>query len=446
MSRTHTDLKSSAALLTGVNVACAVIGVLQGLLVLRMLGPELFGAAAVLVAIGAVAANLVDVRVTDLVSRLYYDERACLVNGAGYRGSALRLGVRVSAGGAALIALVSGVAMPLVAPALTGVELFASWFWFMATAQGIAYLGSFFIFVQRYAASPPRMAAVQVTSALINAAAMVGCVAASRTVGGYTLGLLASATGIAILNAAYAFTVFRKDGIELFRKQPAAPSIDRATIIRFLSAGNLLGYVKLLHRSADVLLVSVFCGDRETGIYKLARSIADALFAFSEAMGRVYQPRLLELLQARDHAQYAVLARSLLATATVVTLVALLAELTLLPHLAPMLGVTDVRALTLSTLTLSVSFFFAAGLQSWIWPAFIFFERLGQCTLWGIVAVLAGQYVLGPVLFHAVGDGSSLWFCVGYLSFYPLSLVPLWRELQRERSTFAWRVQEVATP
>ena len=57
----------------------------------------------------------------------------------------------------------------------------------------------------------------------------------------------------------------------------AAPAIDRRVILRFVAAGNLLGYVKLLHRSADVLLVAAFCGDRGTGIYKLARSITDAL-------------------------------------------------------------------------------------------------------------------------------------------------------------------------
>src|SRR6185295_13621719 len=166
---------------------------------------------------------------------------------------------------------------------------------------------------QRFAGLPRRMALLQLVSAVINATAMVLSVATSRTVGGYVMGLLASAAGIAILNSWYTIALLRRDGVVLFgREDRAAPAIDRRLIFRFVAAGNLLGYVKLLHRSADVLLVAAFCGDRGTGIYKLARSITDALLAVSEAIGRVYQPRLLALLQARDHAEYGVVVRSLM--------------------------------------------------------------------------------------------------------------------------------------
>src|SRR5258705_1071534 len=72
MSSAPDQLKTSAAFLTAVNLACAAIGAAQGLAVVRLLGPEGYGAAAVLVSLTAVATNLIDVRLTDLGSDLYF--------------------------------------------------------------------------------------------------------------------------------------------------------------------------------------------------------------------------------------------------------------------------------------------------------------------------------------------------------------------------------------
>jgi O-antigen/teichoic acid export membrane protein len=447
MPSASNNLRSSAVLLTGTNIACAVVGVSQGLFVLRLLGPEIYGAAAVVVALTAVATNLIDVRLTDLISNLYFDNRASSPDtGPAYRTSALRLGLRLYAISAALIAVASAGVMFVVAQRLTAVDLVTSWLLMAAVAQGVSYLGSFFIFIQRFTVLPRRMALLQLASAVINATAMVLSVTATPTVGGYVVGLLASAAGITLLNGVFTIAILRRDGVALFgRQQPAAPAIDRRVILRFVAAGNLLGYVKLLHRSADVLLVAVFCGDRETGIYKLARSITDALLAVSEAIGRVYQPRLLALLQARDHAAYGAVARSIMTTAAAITLAAIVGTLALLPSMAPMLGVADGQGLTQSVVIMTLTFFFIAGLQSWIWPAFVFAGRLGRCTLWSTVAVLAGQYTIGPALVYFTGYASSMWFSLAYLSYYVLSVLPLWRELMRERPSFTWTVREAAT-
>ena len=445
MSSTSSELKGSAALLTGANVMCGLIGVSQGLVVLRLLGPEPFGAAAVVVALATVAVNLVDVRLTDLISKLYYDARAGDPdNGTAYRAAVLRLGLKLYSYGGVLITAVAILALSVGAHRFTGLELKVTWLCLAAAAHGLSYLGSFFIFIQRFTVTPTRMAVLQIASAIINAVSMVGFVAATGTIGGYTAGLLASAAGIAVLNAWYTHRVLRQNGTTPFQAPSEVPGVlvDRKLLLRFVAAGNVLGYVKLLHRGADVLLVAAFCGDRETGVYKLARSIADALFAMSEALGRVYQPRLLALLQRRDHAAYVAEARSLMAIAALVTTAAVSVELALLPRFAPFLGVTDARSLTLSVAVLTLSFLFAAGVQSWMWPALVYSERLGRCALWSVFAVLAGQYALGSALFSVAGDGSPIWFCVGYLSFYPLSLVPLWRDLSREWSAFRWRVQE----
>jgi O-antigen/teichoic acid export membrane protein len=438
------QLKASAAFLTAVNLVCAAIGAAQGLAVVRLLGPDGYGAAAVLVALTAVATNLIDVRLTDLVSNLYYSPAATDDGkGAAHRASVLRLGLGLYAVSALLIALTSAALMFVAARRLSATVFLPQWFWMAALAQGVSYFGSFFVFIQRFVASPRRMASLQIASALMNAGAMIALVALHRTIGGYTTGLLLSAVAIAVVNALLTLRSIGRAGIPLFASGTGAV-LDRKVVLQFIAAGNVLGYVKLLHRSADVLLVAFFCSDRDTGIYKLARSMTDALYAISEAIGRIYQPRLLMLLRDGDHAEYRRLARSMTATAAAVTTVALAGVLMVVPRMALILGWREMPGLTLATAVLTLPFFFVAGLQAWIWPAFVSMGRLGRCTLWGCVAVVTGQYTIGPLLVYATGSANPAWFSVGYLSYYIISLLPLWRELVHDGHTFAWIAREAA--
>jgi O-antigen/teichoic acid export membrane protein len=438
------QLKTSAVFLTAVNLVCAAIGAAQGLAVVRLLGPDGYGAAAVLVALTAVATNLIDVRLTDLVSNLYYSPAATDDGkGAAHRASVLRLGIGLYAVSALLIALTSAALMFVAARRLSATAFLPQWFWMAALAQGVSYFGSFFVFIQRFVASARRMAALQVASALMNAGAMIALVALHRTIGGYTTGLLLSAVAIAIANTALTVRSIGRAGIPLLASGTSAV-LDRKVVLQFIAAGNVLGYVKLLHRSADVLLVAFFCSDRDTGIYKLARSMTDALYAISEAIGRIYQPRLLTLLRDGDHAEYRRLARSMTATAAAVTGAALAGVLLVVPRMALILGWREMPGLTLATAVLTLPFFFVAGLQAWIWPAFVSMGRLGRCTLWGCVAVVMGQYTIGPLLVYSTGSANPAWFGVGYLSFYVISLLPLWRELVHDGHTFAWIAREAA--
>lgn len=444
MASTSDHLKASAAFLTATNLVCAAIGAVQGLAVVRLLGPDAYGVAAVLVSLTAVAANLVDVRTFDLVSNLYYNQEASRpANGAAYRASALRLGIGLYALSAPIIALTAAALMFFGARHFSAGALVTDWFWMAAAAQGIGYFGSFFIYIQRFIMTPARMASLQIVSAFINAAAMLGCVIAHPTVGGYVTGLLVSACVIGTVNTFFAVRSACSEGIPLFDTR-SAPTIDRRVVFRFIAAGNVLGYVKLLHRSADVLLVAFFCSDRDTGIYKLARSMTDALYGMSEAIGRIYQPRLLALLQEGAHAEFRRLARSIAGSAAVLTAVALAGVFLAVPRLGLILGWRDMPGLTIVTAVMTLPFLLAVGLQSWIWPAFVSLGQLGRCTFWGVIAVLAGQYTVGPLLVYATGAANPAWFAVGYLSFYILSLFPLWHELINQGHTFAWMAPEAA--
>jgi O-antigen/teichoic acid export membrane protein len=423
-------LTESAAVLTTANLVCAAIGAAQGLLVVRLLGPEGFGAAAVIAALAAVACNIVDARLMDLISNLYFNEHASSpTTGLAYRHAALRLVLRLYIGSAALIVLIAAGVSVAGVPHLTRTPIPVSWLWAAAFAQGISYFGGFFIFIQRFGLPLRRMASVQLASAVLNAVVMIGAVSLNPGVGGYITGLLASACGIATLNMLMVVRHFRSIGTPLFRvprEQP--PEIDLRLVRRFLASGNMFGYVKLLHRSADVLLVAAFCGDRDTGIYKLARSITDVLHAMSEAISRVYQPRLLALLQSRDYEQFRATARVITSFSAVLTAGALVGGIVLVPYIAPMLGVDDALELTVCVTIMTFSFFFVAGLHTWIWPLFVHAGNTSRGTVWGGVAVLVGQYTIGPALAHMTGHAIAAWFCLGYLSYYCVSVYLMWRD------------------
>jgi len=136
-----------------------------------------------------VAANLIDVRLIDLVSNLLHNDDASR-SGAAYRASALRLGIRLYAVSAPLIVLVSAALMWAGASHFSTTAFVPRWFWVAAVAQGVSYFGSFFIFIQRFVASARRMAVLQICSALLNAGAMVSLVVLDPTVGGYVTAIL----------------------------------------------------------------------------------------------------------------------------------------------------------------------------------------------------------------------------------------------------------------
>ena len=254
-------LAQSAVLLTTINLACGAIGALQGLAVARLLGASTFGVVAIITALTAVAMNIVDVRLQDLVSKLYFDQAASDdATGAAYKASALRFGLLLYVGCAVAIAILAAALLFVAAPRLSSAVLLSSWCCMAAAAQGLGYLNSFFVFVQRFVIPPAQMAVVQLTSAIVNAVAMVSAVAMLTGVGGYTAGLAASALAILIVNGTVTVRAFRTAGVSPFGAH-ARVAIDRRVVWRFVAAGNILGYVKLLHRSADVLLVAYFCAD-----------------------------------------------------------------------------------------------------------------------------------------------------------------------------------------
>jgi O-antigen/teichoic acid export membrane protein len=195
--------------------------------------------------------------------------------------------------------------------------------------------------------------------------------------------------------------------------------------------GNLLGYGKLLHRGLDVLAVAYFTGDRETGLYKLARQVVDGGIAIlQDALYQVYFPDFLDLAARRAADAYRALARRLIAVCAGITAAVVAGEVLLLPALVPRVFGADYAGAEWPMIVMTLTFFFIAGCHPWLWALFVDAGRLGAYTAATFLGV-AVQYATMLGLFALWGP-TAVAGMLGLLAYY-LCLVPgvyglaLWR-------------------
>jgi O-antigen/teichoic acid export membrane protein len=190
---------------------------------------------------------------------------------------------------------------------------------------------------------------------------------------------------------------------------------------RFLFYGNLLGYVKMLHRAADVILVGYFADDRVTGLYKLARSLSDTLLIVFDAIYQVYYPQFMELLGRKAAPEYRRLARRLLAGSAGFTVAAVAGEILLLKPLV-LFALTDQFAgAEGAVVIMTIPFLFVTGVYTWLWPLFVRSGQLRYYTLLSLVAVIV-QYTISISLLRLYPTspaGAAVGYLANYLLLYP---------------------------
>jgi O-antigen/teichoic acid export membrane protein len=195
--------------------------------------------------------------------------------------------------------------------------------------------------------------------------------------------------------------------------------------------GNLLGYAKLLQRSADVLVVAYFMGDRETGIYKLSRTFIDqGLGILQEALYQVYYPSFLDAFARRAKAEYRRLAGRLLKTSVLVTLILLLGETLLLPLFVRVVFEPVYAGAEIPMMILTATFVFIVGFYPWLWALFVGSGRIFGFTV-ATFASLGAQYAVMLGLFYLVAP-SALTAMIGLFAYY-VALVPIAYWLARRR-------------
>ncbi|MEK6210324.1 MAG: oligosaccharide flippase family protein [Pseudomonadota bacterium] len=424
---TRSNLARSVITLTVGNVFSALLGVATGLVVVRQLGPENFGLVGVVIAIMSVAANLLDFRIYDLLSRMIYGLPIDTPHRVQTAIGIVRTGLMLQS----VLSLVIGCAG--VAAALILLHLFIDQtatltvLLAFAAAEAFSTLGGVLGFLQRFARRALAMASVQVGIAAMRAAIVCFAVLHENSVEAYAKAVVISSALSAMVNALFLLSLALRHAsfAEIFRLEMS--NISRfATELRFVAFANLSGYGKLLHRSVDVLVVGYFCSDGETGVYKFARSLTDTLYILYDAMYKAFQADMLAWLTRNAGESYRVFAKRLALTAAGGTLVVLAAEYWMLPPVLELIVGDRYLPAIPTILWLSVPVFFIFGIQFWLWPILVFHGRLSAYSGLQIMSVVLVQYGLPLVLFSITGAASPWLFALGYACSYVTVYVPLY--------------------
>lgn len=425
-------LVSPARYLAIVNVVNTGLGFFQGVVTARLLGPAAYGMIAVIAAIYSAVLNLLDVRLWDLAGKLYY--RPVGLSEAAqraYRASVLQvyvLGtVAISLAMCALGMLVNVVGIH----AFTSAEVRPWWMAANGVFIAVNNLGGALLYQQRFSGRFYLMGSWRFVTQVIIVTAFLLVLWRQPTIDGYYLGSLVAAFLYLVFMAGVSVFIWvRHERFPILGKTAFASAKDYTGELRFLFMGNLLGYVKMFHRSTDTLLVGYFKDDRITGLYNLARSATDGLYVLFDALNQVYYPRFLELLSKRATGEYRRLARRMLGGASFLTIVFLVAEAVGLP-LALRFALTDRFAgAEGAIMVLTVPFLFVTGFYTWLWPVFVHSGRLKGYTIASFAAIVA-QYAVTVLLF-ALLRPSPTWAAIGYVVHY-LVLIPWAVSLAREQ-------------
>jgi len=407
-----------------VNVFTSGLGFVQGLIVLRSLGPELVGVIAVIGGINATVLNFLDVRLTDLAGKLYYETDGRDENAQrGHRASVLLLCV----GGNALISLFLAAGGWMLCVLL--VHKFADgaveWWWLMVQplVLGLNNIGNTVSFLQRFSERFYLFGTARLLIQIISIGVFITTFLLVKGINGYYLAALVG--GTLSLSCSGLVTVYvwaQKDRLPIFSTAYGTAVASYRRHLKFLFFGNLLGYTKLLHRAADTLVVGWFTDDRTTGLYKFARSLTDSLYILFDAMNQVYQPKFLSFIARAQTLEYRNLASRILATCALFTASVVLTEMFLLRSFLEFVFGARYHGSETASILMTVPFFFVAGVSTWMWPLFIHSGRLGRFTAAAALAALVqcGSTIVLLVFVEKVPAMAGIGYLLYYLALYPI--------------------------
>ncbi len=422
--------RGPSTFLTAVNVAVAALGFAQSLLVARLLGAAAFGVIGVLTATSGVVANFLDVRVSDLTMKLYYLGRAdgAIVDKT-YRQSLIQLCLLGSfVVGVAIVVLSIGLNAVL-APRLLDNAPDFGWIVAAAVAGGLAFSGNTAYFLQRLSERFQLMGTGRFVAQLFATSAMVISVLMDTTLDGYFRGLLIAALVTATANLLMTVRVFRGLDIRLLDRGWRQALPDYRNNVRFLIGSNAFGYTKMFHRAGDVLLMGAVSGDAVTGIYRLARSIADSVNLVFDALNQVHFPALLRFLAANDLPSFKQRSTLLLRRGLIWTPLILLVMGAAMPVAVDRVLGGGFAALTATSLVLIAPFAIMVGVHLWLWPLVVHQDRVSGFVAFSGLGVVA-QF--GTVLLlTAFGTVQAVYGSVGFAAYYVVTygaaLVYVWK-------------------
>src|SRR5581483_11362319 len=431
--------------LTASSVVSSAIGLVQNAVVARVLGVERFGILGILVAIGSIFAGATDIRLGDVMTRLYYARSARI--GGEHRGDVLLGGIVLQAGVGILVALLSALTA---AAYLAGSDYHPGLVWNASFFVGQAFvvpIANMFAFAQRFSERPPAMAALQVATAVARTAVIVAFALHDPGLAGVIRGLVVAAILGLALNGVGAVKLLRTTGVPSLRDADARSGLrllwgERRHAISF----HLVGYQNLLLRSGDVLLAAAIGGQSAAGLYRFARMCTDAVVSvFFDSFNRFFQPQLFRALQCGDMVSARRAARRIFLLSSAIGVALLAGEYVFLePTIATIFGAQYVDAVP-AVLILTTQIFFVCGVGLWAWPVIVYRGLVGRFVQVAVVSTAVGQYLIPWLGTWVTREWAPAWLAAGHCAHYVLLYAVLQRWLRFDRRELDAATPDVAT-
>jgi O-antigen/teichoic acid export membrane protein len=413
-----------AKFLSLTSVTSAGLGALVSIINARLLGPEALGLIGIMSGISATVGNFIDVRLMDVVGKLYYAPTLP----AGDEGNQYRFSVLVIyiLGMGMLGTLIWGISLLagiLTIGYFTQTPVKSSWLVVSTYYFAMNYWVGSFSYQQRFSERFYLIGTWRVVSYMITQALFLLILLSRPTLDGYFMGVLISATLNGLMTIGLSVFIWKRyQGFDLSTKRIFRAFRDYRSQVRLILWGNLFGYSKMLHRGSDILLVGYFADDRITGLYKVARSFTDTIYVLFDALNQVYFPRFMQMLSAGDFPAFRSKVRSLITNSGLLVLGLLGLEALGLSTAIKLILSTKYEGTEGAILVLTIPVFFVLGFHLWYWPIFVHAGKLQLFTLFSLVAS-GVQYLIAILAFYSFG-ADPIWAAAGYLGYY-LFLTPL---------------------
>jgi O-antigen/teichoic acid export membrane protein len=406
-----------AGFLTFVNVGNSFLGFLVGIYNARLLGPEAYGVIAIISGINLVALNFLDIRLTDLAGKLYYQKQGFTEKDVlTYRSSVIGLCLIGNGIVSASLFIIGLAANIFFIHLFTKTQVHWQWILMQTLASVLGNWASTFYFLQRFSNRYYLMGAWRLMGQLLMSTSMVLILTVFGDLNGYFIGQVVGYLILFIITVLVSLYIwFHLDHLPSFFGHIGFAYKDYKKNIRFIIMGNFLGYTKLLHRGGDSLLMGFFANDRITGLYKLARSLTDSLYMLFDSLNQVYGPRFLEMLTNKEFVIYRKYAGYLILGAGGFTGVVIACEVLFFPWVNQVILNGRFNGIEETMIILTIPFLFVTGFYLWYWPIFIYSGNLGSYTAVNALAAVA-QYGSTVILISTIGPG-PISGAIGYLVF-----------------------------
>jgi O-antigen/teichoic acid export membrane protein len=284
----------NVGVLTIANCVGAALNFVQGVLVARWLGPELYGVAALVMTYPNLVYGFFDAR-SVTASMKYLGE----YHAVGQRDQALaicKLGYAVDLAIACLTFLVLVLTARLAAQSIVHDPVVAG----LMVLYGAALIPRALVGTSNAILATlghfPFIATIEIVTTVIRVPLIVGLVLAGWQVAGVVWANTVAATTTGLLYGALAWVLIRRTwGASIFQGDLKVLKGGRRQIFAFLAYNDMNALIGMIPRQLDILLLGYFRNPTEVGYYKLAKSISSVVGNLTQPLRSVTYAELARL-------------------------------------------------------------------------------------------------------------------------------------------------------